>query len=168
MDCLQLFSLCMKIKYNNIVQIEVQVFISSMHVHVTQEKKVLIPTKYVHFCINPMSTTSLLTPFLIGPYLEMFTWEVNYDIKGFKSVKYTNLHMRPFFLTTSLIGSINDRIFILTNQQVVLMGLTKLEDIYSMFFSAIYIFLDLIMFHTMGSVKFTLILVEAEQYCPPL
>ncbi len=32
--------------------------------------------------------------------------------------------MRLFVLTHSLIGSISDRIFILTNQQVVLMGLT--------------------------------------------
>ena len=32
--------------------------------------------------------------------------------------------MRLFFLTHSLIGSINDRIFVLINQQVVLMGLT--------------------------------------------
>ena len=32
--------------------------------------------------------------------------------------------MRLFFLTPSLIGSINDRIFILTNRQVVLMGLS--------------------------------------------
>ena len=36
--------------------------------------------------------------------------------------------MRLFFLTPSLIGSINDTIFILTNLPVVLMGLIK-EDI---------------------------------------
>ncbi len=35
------------------------------------------------------------------------------------SMKYctTNLHMRLFFLTHSLIGSVNDRRLILTNQQ---------------------------------------------------
>ncbi len=35
----------------------------------------------------------------------------------------TNLYMRLFFLTPSLIGSINARIFILTNWQVVHIGL---------------------------------------------
>ncbi len=39
----------------------------------------------------------------------------------------TNLYMRLFFLKPSLIGSINDRIFILTNRQVVLMRLTNQE-----------------------------------------
>ncbi len=34
-----------------------------------------------------------------------------------------NLHMRLFYLTPSLIGSINHEIFLLTNGQVVLMGL---------------------------------------------
>ena len=36
-----------------------------------------------------------------------------------------NLQKRLFFLTPSLIGSINGRIFILTNQQVVLMELVS-------------------------------------------
>ena len=35
----------------------------------------------------------------------------------------TNLHMRLFFLTHSVVGSIDDQILILTNRQVVLMGL---------------------------------------------
>ncbi len=39
-----------------------------------------------------------------------------------------NLHMRLFFLTPSLIGSINHRIFLLTNRQVVLMGLSKMSQ----------------------------------------
>ncbi len=34
-----------------------------------------------------------------------------------------NLHMRLFFLTPSLIGSINHELFLLTNQWVVLMGI---------------------------------------------
>ena len=66
---------------------------------------------------NPLGTTGLLTPFLIGSYHEMFTYSANYD----KSLKM--LHhklMRLFFLTPSPIGSINARIFILTNRQVVI------------------------------------------------
>ena len=39
----------------------------------------------------------------------------------------TNLHIRLFFLTHSLIGSINARILILTNRQVVLIGLTYIH-----------------------------------------
>ncbi len=42
--------------------------------------------------------------------------------------------MRLFFLTPSLISSINARIFILTNRQVVLMGLTNETDLTSKFY----------------------------------
>ena len=41
----------------------------------------------------------------------------------------TNLHMRLFYLTPSLIGSINDKLFRLTNQQVVLMGLLLFRQV---------------------------------------
>ncbi len=78
-------------------------------------------TMHYNLLVNPLSTTGLLTPFQIGPYLEMFTWVANYD-KALKMLHTQTCIWDHFFLTTSLIGSINDRIFILTNQQVVLMG----------------------------------------------
>ena len=77
-----------------------------------------IQTLY-HF--NPLSTTGLLTPVLIGSYHEMFTWVANYD-RALKNVHH-KLANESIFLIPSLIGSINDRIFILTNWLVVLMGL---------------------------------------------
>ncbi len=40
--------------------------------------------------------------------------------------------MRLFFLTRSVIGSINDKILILINRQVVLMGLKSLESDHSL------------------------------------
>ncbi len=43
---------------------------------------------------------------------------------GFENVTLQTCPWDFFFLTPSLIGSTNDRIFLLTNQQVVLMGLT--------------------------------------------
>ena len=52
---------------------------------------------------------------------EMFIRLANYD-KSLKMLHH-KLAYETFFLTPSLIGSTNDRIFILTNWQVVLMGL---------------------------------------------
>ena len=68
--------------------------------------------------LNPLGTTGLLTPFLIGSYHEMFTCSANYD-KSLKMLHHKLSH-ETIFLTPSLIGSINARIFILTNRQVVL------------------------------------------------
>ncbi len=68
----------------------------------------------------------LLTQFLIGSYHEMFTWIANYD----EGLNFANVapqtYTWDYFLTPSgpsLIGSIDNRIFILTNLQVVLTGL---------------------------------------------
>ena len=70
---------------------------------------------------NPLGTTGLLTPFLIGSYHEMFTCSANYD-KSLKMLHH-KLTYETIFLTYSLIGSINVGILILTNRLVVLMGL---------------------------------------------
>ena len=59
----------------------------------------------------------------------MFTFVANYD-KALKVIGLKLAH-ETIFLISSLIGSIIDRIFILTNQQVVLMGLfLNDKDIY--------------------------------------
>ncbi len=77
--------------------------------------------RFFDYTINPLSTTGLLTPFLIGSYHELFTNLANH----YKALKCstTNLHMRLIFLSTSLIGSIYGGVNHLTNWQVVLMGL---------------------------------------------
>ncbi len=67
---------------------------------------------------TPLSTTGLWTPFLIGSYHEMFTCLP--IMKGHWKMFTTYMHMRLLFLTPSLIGLMNDRIFILTNRLVVL------------------------------------------------
>ncbi len=73
--------------------------------------------------INPVSTTGRLTPFLIVLYQKMFTCLANY-VKSLK-ISHHKLTHETIFLTPSLIGSINDGIFILTNRQVVLIGLEQ-------------------------------------------
>ena len=69
--------------------------------------------------LNSLSSMGHLTPFLIGSYHEIFTCQTNYD-ESLKNVSQTCYY---FLMSLSLIGWINDRILILTNQQVVLMEL---------------------------------------------
>ncbi len=76
------------------------------------------PSFQKQFSLNPLRTTGLLTPFLIGSYHEMFPCSANCD----KSLKMKT-YIGDYFFTLSLIGSINARIFILTNRQVVLIRL---------------------------------------------
>ncbi len=73
---------------------------------------------------NPLSSTGFVTPVLIGVYCEILTCLTNYDIAlEMENVALvTNLHVRLFFLTLSLIGSIHDWILNLSNCQVVLIG----------------------------------------------
>ncbi len=67
---------------------------------------------------NPlMSTTDLLTPFLIRSYHQMLTRLANHG-KTFKIFHHKLAYVILFFYTPSLIGSINGRLFILTNRQV--------------------------------------------------
>ena len=70
---------------------------------------------------NPLSTTAFLTQVLIGKYYEALKCTANQDeaLKNVALQTYTRL----FYLTLSPIGAINDSIFLLTNRQVVLMGL---------------------------------------------
>ncbi len=71
---------------------------------------------------TPLSTTALLTPFLIGSYNEMFIWVANYD----KALKM--LHAQTctwdFFLHLFWLVYYG-RLLLLTNLLVVLMRLTK-------------------------------------------
>ena len=68
-----------------------------------------------------MRTTGLLTPFLIGSCHEMFTYLANYG-KSLKKLHH-KLVYKTIFITPSLIGSINGGLIVLTNRQVVPMGL---------------------------------------------
>ena len=85
---------------------------------------IIIVKADLRYFINPLGlgTSGLLTPFLIGSYLEMCTCVANYD-KALKMLHAQSCIWDYLFLTPFLIGSINGRIFILTNRQVVLMGL---------------------------------------------
>ncbi len=79
--------------------------------------------------LNPLSTTGLLTPVLIGSYHEMFTCVANYD-KAFKMLHAQTCIYETIFLTPLLISSKYDTLFLLTNRQVVLMGLITDEKGY--------------------------------------
>ncbi len=72
---------------------------------------------------NPLSTTGLLTPFLIGSYLEIFTCVANYD-RALKCCMHKLAH-ETIFLTPLLISSEYESLYLLTNRQVVLMGLKE-------------------------------------------
>ncbi len=50
--------------------------------------------------INPLGTTGLLTPFLIGSYHEMFTSSANYD-KSLKILHHKHAHKTIFSYTLS-------------------------------------------------------------------
>ena len=69
-----------------------------------------------------MSTTGFLTPILIGSYQEMLTFVAS-DVRDFEKCRTTNLHMRLLFFTPSVIGSIKNRMLILTSWQAVFMVL---------------------------------------------
>ncbi len=69
---------------------------------------------------NPLSTAGLNT---ISDWF--ISWNVHFCSQlwySFKNVACTNLHMRLFFRTPLLIGSKYDRLFLLTNRQVVSWG----------------------------------------------
>ncbi len=72
--------------------------------------------------LTPLNTIDLPTPFLIGSYHEAITCLANYDKA--KKMLHQKFACETSFLTPLLIGSINDRMFILANRQVVVMGLT--------------------------------------------
>ncbi len=55
------------------------------------------------------------------PYGDLLNKSTFNDVNQSEITYITNLHMRSFFLTLFLIGSLNDRIFLLTNHQVVLL-----------------------------------------------
>ena len=76
--------------------------------------------------VNTLSTTGPLTLLLIDSYHEMFTCLANYDIS--LRMLHHKLSNVTIFLTFFLIGSINDRIFRLTNQRVALMELTGFDQ----------------------------------------
>ena len=71
----------------------------------------------LQFSINPLSTTGLLTTFLIGSYHETTTYLANHD-KTKKMFHHKLSHETSF-------SDWFNTIFILTNRQVVLMGLKK-------------------------------------------
>ncbi len=62
---------------------------------------------------------AFLTSLLIGSHYEMTNFLANHD-NAFKMFHYTLAHDASIFHTPSMIGLINDGIFLLTNQQVVL------------------------------------------------
>ncbi len=74
------------------------------------------------FTLTPWALPSLLTWFWL---VQIIKWSFVKPIMiRLSKCSINSLHMRLFFLRPSLIGSIKDRIFILINRLVVLMGLS--------------------------------------------
>ncbi len=71
--------------------------------------------------LNPLNTSGLLTPFPIGSYREVFICLANHD-NALKMLHHKFAH-EAILLTPTLISSIIDRLFLLINQLVFLIGL---------------------------------------------
>ena len=97
-----------------------QIFFSSMTTLLLNSIHNLFPFPTDHSIPSP-SAMLAFKHILIGTYHEMSRCLANYD----NSLKmwHHKLAHETIFLTPSLIGSINDRIYILTNQEIVLIGL---------------------------------------------
>ncbi len=92
----------------------------------SMEKLVMILSIWA-YTFNPLYTTGHLTPFLIGSYHKIFTCSTKYD-KVLITLHHNLAYETFFFLIPSLIGAINARI--LTNQQVVLIGVIMFTSFY--------------------------------------
>ena len=73
--------------------------------------------------LSLLSTTHHQTFVLIGQRHELFNFLANYDMV--LKTLYPKLSSISFFATLTLIGSMNDRIFLSTNQQVLIIKLTN-------------------------------------------